>query len=125
MTKITLALISLVVGLAGVSQAHAGAGSVLLGQSSFEDRCYTNGGTLDIDGAALGCDLGGLLVSCDFADAYASCEWNGAQGHRGVTRLIGSITPDSIVDGADGASAGKGKGKGGGFQQPNLNKKGF
>jgi hypothetical protein len=126
MTKITLALISLVVGLAGVSQAHAGAGSVLLGQSTFEDRCEFNGGALDGADGSVACDFGDLLVSCDFAEAYAHCDWNGAQGHRGVTRLIGALTADSIVDGADGAGAGKGgKGKGGGFQQPNLPKKGF
>ena len=128
MTKISLALISLlVVGMAGVSQAEAGAGSVLLGQSTFESRCERNGGALDGANGAVACDFGDLLVSCDFADAYAHCDWNGAQGHRAVTRLIGALTADSIVDGVDGSgpAGGKGKGKGGGGFQQDLPKKGF
>jgi hypothetical protein len=128
MTKISLALISLlVVGMAGVSQAQAGAGSVLLGQSTFESRCERNGGSLDGVNGAVACDFGDLLVSCDFAVAYAHCDWNGAQGHRAVTRLIGALTADSIVDGVDGSApaSGKGKGKGGGGFQQDLPKKGF
>jgi hypothetical protein len=102
MTKLTFAVIALVAGLAGVSQAQAGAGSYMLGSSTFEDRCEANGGDVfDIDGG-LGCDLGGLEIGCAFAGAQTYCEWDGAQNARGVGRVLGVAQAQSLSEQVQG-----------------------
>lgn len=98
-TKLTLALVAIVAGLAGASQAQAGAGSYLLGSSQFIDRCQANGGNLYGD---LGCDLGHVQIDCTFAGAQTFCEWEGAQNIRGVSRVLGIAMAESLSEQASG-----------------------
>ena len=101
-TKLTFAFLVIAAGLAGASQAQAGAGSYQLGSSAFESRCEANGGDLfDLDGG-LGCDLGGLEIGCAFAGAQTYCEWDGAQNARGVSRVLGVAMAESLSEQSSG-----------------------
>lgn len=102
-TKLTFALIAIVAGLAGVSQAQAGSGAYMLGSSQFADRCEANGGDLY---GNLGCDLGHVQIECEFAGAQTYCEWDGAQNARGVSRVLGVAMAESLA----GPGIGKKKG---------------
>ncbi|MFY8032254.1 MAG: hypothetical protein ACOVO5_10515 [Devosia sp.] len=97
-TKLALALLALVAGTAGVSQAMAGAGSYQLGSSMFEDRCTANGGyVVDIVGGS-GCELDGLQIGCSFSGATTYCEWDGAQNLRPVSRVLGAAVAESLSE---------------------------
>ena len=104
-TKLTFALIAIVAGLAGVSQAQAGAGAYQIGSGAFADRCVDNGGDFFPAGS---CDLGNVQIECDFVGAQTFCEWEGPQNARGVSRVLGVAMAESITDGSTG-----GKKKGG------------
>lgn len=104
-TKLTFAFLVIAAGLAGVSQAQAGAGAYQLGSSAFENRCEANGGDFYAAGT---CDLGSLVIECEFAGAQTWCEWDGAQNARGVSRVLGVAMAESLADGSTG-----GKKKGG------------
>lgn len=113
-TKLTFAFLVIAAGLAGASQAQAGAGAYQLGSSAFESRCEANGGDFYPAGS---CDLGNLQIECDFVGAATWCEWDGAQNARGVSRVLGLAEAESLSE----QSAGKGKSKGkGGFKLPDL-----
>lgn len=112
-TKLTFALIAIVAGLAGVSQAQAGAGAYQIGSGAFADRCVDNGGDFFPAGS---CDLGNVQIECDFVGAQTFCEWEGPQNARGVSRVLGVAMADSLA----GTTAGGGKKKGGGIQLPDL-----
>ncbi len=70
MTKISLAPISILVGMAGVSQAQAGLPAAFCSASRLSRAAAnSHGGALDGANGAAARDFGDLLVSCDFADA--------------------------------------------------------
>ena len=97
-TKLTLALLAIVAGLAGASSAQAGQGSFQLGNSMFADRCLDNGGDLfDIKSGA-GCDLGDVAVGCSFIGAQTWCEWDGAQNDRDVRRVLGAAVAETLAE---------------------------
>lgn len=101
-TKLTFALLTLVSGLAGISQVQAGQGSFLLGHSAFETRCDANGGTFSPDGAALSCELDSVKISCLFDGADTFCGWTGPQNQRDVSRVLGAQRAESLSDDHDG-----------------------
>jgi hypothetical protein len=94
-SKFAFAALALVAGLAGVSQAQAGAGNYQIGSSQFADRCIDNGGDLY---GNLGCDLGDVQIDCTFSGVETYCEWDGAQNKRAVVRVLGMATPESIAE---------------------------
>lgn len=97
-TKLAFALLTLVVGTAGVTQAMAGAGEFQLGSSAFEDRCVANGGyVVDIVGGA-GCELDDVQIGCAFSGATTYCEWDGAQNLRPVRRVLGAAVAVSLSE---------------------------
>lgn len=101
-TTLTIALFAIVAGLAGVSQAQAGAGSYQLGSSTFEARCEANGGDLFAAGNGTGCDLGTVQIGCAFTGATTYCEWNGSQNQRAVSRVLGVATAESLSETVQG-----------------------
>jgi hypothetical protein len=102
-TKLALALLTLVAGTIGMSQAMAGAGSYQLGHSMFEDRCAANGGYIvDIVGGS-GCELDDVKIGCSFAGATTYCEWDGAQNLRPVSRVLGVAVAESLSEQVAGA----------------------
>jgi hypothetical protein len=124
-TKTAFAVLALVSGLAGFTPAQAGQGIVMLGGSSFADRCTENGGELFGIERGYGCDLGTTLVECTFAGAHAACEWNGVQNQIKVVRLIGMLDAQSISSQGFGDAplkqqGGGNGGGGGGIQQLDL-----
>jgi hypothetical protein len=104
-TKLTFALIVVAAGLAGVSQAQAGAGAYQLGSSAFESRCEANGGDFYPTGS---CDLGSMQIECDFVGAETFCEWDGAQNARGVSRVLGVAVAESLSEQSTGGKKKKG-----------------
>lgn len=104
-TKLSLAFLVIAAGLAGASQAQAGAGAFQLGGSAFESRCETNGGDFYPAGS---CDLGSLLIECEFVGAETWCEWDGAQNARGVSRVLGAAMAESLSEQSTGGKKKKG-----------------
>lgn len=98
-TKLTFALVAIVAGLAGVSQAQAGAGAYQLGSGAFADRCEANGGAFYPAGS---CDLGNVQIDCEFVGAQTWCEWDGPQNARGVSRVLGVAMAQSLSEQSSG-----------------------
>jgi hypothetical protein len=107
-TKLTFALAIVVAGLAGASQAQAGAGNYQIGSSQFADRCLDNGGDVYGD---LSCDLGEVQIDCTFSGVKTYCEWDGAQNKRAVVRVLGMATAESLSEAGGGQSGKKKTGK--------------
>ena len=107
MTKMTLALLALVAGLAGASSVQAGEGAYQVGSSAFTDRCLNNGGNVLATEDGKGCDLGFTLIDCSFLGAETTCEWDGPQNQREVSRVLGAAVAESIA--SDGGKNGKKK----------------
>jgi hypothetical protein len=101
-TKLAFALLTVVAGLVGVSQAQAGAGAYQLGSSAFENRCEAHGGDLMATSSGYGCELGALLIDCAFVGAQTYCEWNGAQNQREVSRVLGAAVAESLSEPSQG-----------------------
>ena len=107
-TKLTLALLAMVAGLAGAASVQAGAGAYQLGSGTFADRCLDNGGDLLATEDGKGCDLGFTLIDCKFIGVETNCEWDGAQNQRDVSRVLGVAVAESLSS-PGGKSGGKKK----------------
>jgi hypothetical protein len=109
MTKITLALLALVAGLAGAASVQAGEGAYQVGSSAFTDRCLDNGGDMLLTETGKGCDLGFTLIDCKFVGAETTCEWDGPQNQREVSRVLGAAVAESIASEGGKSRSGKKK----------------
>ncbi|RYE72395.1 MAG: hypothetical protein EOO81_03475, partial [Oxalobacteraceae bacterium] len=90
------------ISFAAIAPVHAASRLMSSSPDGFHYRCEKHGGTFDVQGYQVSCDMPSLLISCEYFDARrANCNWPGIEQSI-VVRVIGTLPGGDYVASTSG-----------------------